>query len=110
MEWALLLTSVVLTLATIVLARATIAYAKAAECQAAAANQQVKATLRQIDAMAPRPYVYLRFERVGAAIMLVNGGDRVAHDVRLTVVEEAQPVAIESQWLTDRAASGWVLR
>lgn len=107
MEWALLLTSVVLTLATIVLARATWAYAvaakrqaDAADNQAGAANQQVKATLRQIDAMAPRPYVYLRFERVGAAIMLVNGGDRVAHDVRLTVLEEAQPVAIDSQWLT----------
>lgn len=64
-----------------VLAWATISYAKAARRQAAATEDQA-------NVVRPRPYVYLKIEEAWDALVLTNSGNRVAHDVQLTVVRD----------------------
>jgi hypothetical protein len=81
-------------------AQASTAQARATENQAEASRSQVEGLERQTATMGPRPYVYLKLERVGAALVLTNGGERVAHHVRVTVEEESTPVGGDSQWLS----------
>lgn len=108
-DWSQVVFSLALVVATVVLAKATIRYQRATETlaetskqQAAASDTQTLAIDRQTKALEQqasastalaeaslhRPYVYLTLDWRWDGIVLRNTGDRVAHDVRMEVIED----------------------